>query len=209
MVADMRVGLNNKRNAEVRINLTGLEETLRALSKYDPDARKQLIRGISTATRLIRDDARRSVPSLPVPTGWRLQQGMPKGERSWQNRALTRGGKGWPPWEPGNIKRLIKSSIAKKRVSRGSIISNRGVVVSASGEGVIYEFAKKSHRSTKYPWVNSVPFVNHLGSMSGGRIIWAAAERRRDEVQKIILDALNVANTKLQGALDSVKEGDR
>lgn len=99
--------------------------------------------------------------------------------------------------------------MGRKRVSKGSIITNRGIVVNASGEGVIYEFAKKSHKSTKYPYVNSVPFINHLGSMKGGRIIWAAGERRKDQVRTEILDALAVANTKLQAAMDAVKEGDR
>lgn len=195
--------------AELKVSLTGLESTLTALKKYDPEARKQLFNAIASATRLIRDDARRSVPSLPVPTGWRNQQGMPKGDGAWQNRTLTRGGKGWPPFEASNVKRLIKSYMGKKRVSKGSIITNRGIVVNASGEGVIYEFAKKSHRSANYPWVNSVPFVNHLGSMQGGRIIWAAGERRKEEVRTQILDALAVANSKLQTAFDSIKEGDR
>ena len=196
-------------NAELRVSLTGLEETLSALKKYDPEARKQLYTAVASATRLIRDDARRSVANLPLPTGWRNQRGMPTGEGSWKNRALTRGGKGWPPFEPNNVKRLIKSYMGRKRVSRGSIISNRGIVVNASGEGVIYEFAKKSHRSAKYPYVNSVPFVNHLGSMQGGRIIWAAGERNKERVKTEILDALAVANERLQSALDSVKEGDR
>ena len=193
----------------INVSLTGLESTLSALKKYDPEARKQLFSAVASATRLIRDDARKSVPSLPVPTGWRNQQGMPTGKGSWQNRTLTRGGKGWPPFEPGNVKRLIKSYNARKRTRKGSIITNRGIVVNASGEGVIYEFAKKSHQSRNYPWVNSVPFINHLGRMQGGRIIWAAGERRKDEVKTQILDALAVANTKLQAAFDSVKEGDR
>lgn len=195
--------------AELRISLTGLEETLKALKQYDPEARKQLFQAVSSATRLIRDDARRSVTSLPVPTGWRTQRGMPTGEGSWKNRTLTRGGKGWPPFDPNNVKRLIKSYMGRKRVSKGSIITNRGIVVNASGEGVIYEFAKKSHQSRNYPWVNSVPFINHLGRMQGGRIIWAAGERRKEEVKTQILDALAVANGKLQKAFDSVKEGDR
>ena len=192
--------------AELRVSLTGLEETLTALKKYDPEARKQLFQAVASATRLIRDDARKSVSSLPVPTGWRNQQGMPKGEGK---RKLTRSGKGWPPFEPNNVKKLIKSYMGKRRVAKGSIITTRGIVVNASGEGVIYEFAKRSHPSKRYPWVNSVPFINHLGSMQGGRIIWAAGERRKEEVRGQILDALAVANTKLQAAIDRVKEGDR
>lgn len=195
--------------AELRVSLTGLEETLNALKKYDPEARKQLFGAVATATRLIRDDARRSVTSLPVPSGWREQKGMPQGDGSWKNRSLTRGGKGWPPFEPNNVKRLIKSYMGRKRVRKGSIITNRGIVVNASGEGVIYEFAKKSHTSRNYPWVNSVPFINHLGRMQGGRIIWAAGERNKERVRAEILDALAVANSKLQAAFDSVKEGDR
>ena len=191
---------------EVQIYLTGLEETLSALSKYDPEARKQLFNAVSSATRLIRDDARKSVDTLPLPTGWRNQQGMPKGEGK---RKLTRSGKGWPPFERSNVKKLIKSYMGRRRASRWSIITTRGIVVNASGEGVIYEFAKKSHPSKTYPWVNSVPFINHLGSMQGGRIIWAAGERRKEEVRGQILDALDVANGKLQAAFDSVKEGDR
>ena len=195
--------------AELRVSLTGLEETLTALKKYDPEARKQLFQAVASATRLIRDDARKSVNGLPVPTGWRHQQGMPTGDGSWQKRQLTRGGKGWPPFEPNNVKKLIKSYMGKRRVAKGSIITTRGIVVNASGEGVIYEFAKRSHPSKRYPWVNSVPFINHLGSMQGGRIIWAAGERRKEEVRGQILDALDVANGKLQAAFDSVKEGDR
>lgn len=83
----------------INVSLTGLESTLSALKKYDPEARKQLFSAVASATRLIRDDARKSVPSLPVPTGWRNQHGMPTGKGSWQNRTLTRGGKGWPPFE--------------------------------------------------------------------------------------------------------------
>lgn len=195
--------------AQLKVSLTGLEETLKALKQYDPEARKQLQSAIAKATRLIRDDARRSVPKLPVPTGWRNQKGMPTGAGSWTNRTLTRGGKGWPPWQPNNVKRFIKSYAGRRKVSRGSIITNRGIVVSASGEGVIYEFAKHSHTSKKYPWVNSTPFINHMGKVSGGRIIWAAGERRKEEVKTQILDALDVANGKLQTSLNSVKEGSR
>lgn len=195
--------------AQLKVSLTGMEETLKALKQYDPEARKQLAAAISKATRLIRDDARKSVPSLSVPTGWRNQTGMPTGAGSWTNRSLTRGGKGWPPWQPNNIKRFIKSYAGRRRAARGSIITTRGIVVNASGEGVIYEFAKHSHRSAKYPWVNSVPFVNHMGKVSGGRIIWAAGERRKEQVKTEILDALAVANGKLQTAMNHIKEGDR
>lgn len=196
-------------NAELKVNVTGLEATLKALAKYNPAARKQLFEAIKSATKLIRDDARRHIGQASIPTGWRQQTGMPQGDGSWKNRTLTRGGKGWPPWEPNNVKKLIKSYNGKKRQSKGSIITNRGIVVNASGEGVIYEFAKRSHASRNYPWINSVPFVNHLGQFKGGRLIWASAERNKDKVRTQILDALAVANQRLQSELDSVKEGDR
>ena len=195
--------------SEIQIYLTGLEETLSALSLYDPDARKQLFNAVRDATQIIRDDARRHIPSAAIPTGWRQQTGMPQGDGAWQKRTLTRGGKGWPPWEPNNVKRLIKSYMGRRRASRWSIITTRGIVVNASGEGVIYEFAKKSHKSAKYPWVNSTPFVRHMGSFAGGRLIWAAAERNKEQVRTEILDAMAVANQRLQSRFDAVKESDR
>lgn len=195
--------------AELRISLTGLEETLKALKQYDPEARKQLFQAVSSATRLIRDDARRSVTSLPVPTGWRTQRGMPTGEGSWKNRTLTRNGKGWPPWDVDYIKKKIKAWNRRRPVSKGSIITSRATLGNVSSTGAMYEFAKKSHRSIDYPWVNSIPFINKLGSMSGGRILWAAAERQHNQVQAQIMNALHVANAKLQTALDTTGAGEK
>lgn len=194
---------------DLRLSLTGLEETLKALKQYDPEARKQLFSALTVATRLIRDDARRSVSSLPVPSGWRNQRGFPQREGSWKNRELTRGGKGWPPWEVDYIKKKIKAWNRKRPTSKGSIITSRATVGNVSSTGAMYEFAKKSHRSADYPWVNSTPFIDKLGSMTGGRILWAAAERQNNAVQTQIIDALHIANAKLQAAFDTTGAGEK
>lgn len=192
---------------EIRINLIGLEETLRALRQYDPDARKQLFNAISLSARMIRDDARKIVPTIGIVRGWREQRGMPQGDGAWKNRTLTRGGRGWPPWEVQNVKTGIKSYMSRRRASKGSVISSRGIVVNRSGEGVIAEFARYSNKSRNYPWVNSTPLLNNLGRFHGGRIIWAAAERNRQTVNDTILDALQIANKRLQDALDAAPKG--
>lgn len=195
------VGYGSNREAQLRIEVSGLEETIKALRQYDPEARKQLIQGINQAAKLVRDDARKSVSKLPVSSGWRNQQGMPQGKGSWQNRQLTRGKRGWPPWDIKNVKKGITSYTRRQKNPTRNVVQVRGIVANKSGEGVIYEFARFANQSKNYPWVNSVPFINALGKFKGGRIIWAAYERRADEANKIVLDALQTANARLQEAL--------
>lgn len=192
---------------ELKINMIGLESTLKALKQHDPEARKHLFNAIAKSGRLIRDDARKIVSTMYVIRGWREQSGMPTGAGSWKNRRLTRGGIGWPPWDVQNIKSGIKTYMAVKRAYKGSVITARGIVVNRSGEGVIAEFARFSRRSKRFPWVNSVPLLNSLGRFHGGRIIWAAAERNRETVNRTILDAMETANKRLQAALDTASKG--
>ena len=203
-MADKKLGFKtygvNSGN-DFRIQLQGFEETLRALRKMNPDAAKALLSSMRQASGLVRQDARKSVNSLSIPSGWRNQQGMPTKAGSWANRELTRNGRGWPPWQKSNIKSGIKAYMRRQK-NRGNVVQARGIVVSRSGEGVIYEFAQHSHKSVQYPWVNSEPFLRKLGQFQGGRIIWAAAERNRNKVQTLVMDALEKANQALQAGLE-------
>lgn len=192
---------------EFKINVTGLEETLKALKQYDPAARKALYQAIAKSGRLIRNDARKRVPSLHVARGWREQKDWPDRSGTWERRRLTRGNKGWPPWNPDNVKKFINSYMKASKASKGSIITSRGIVANSSAEGVIYEFAKYSNESKNYPWVNSIPFVNALGTMRGGRLIWSSAERLRHQWEPMIINGMDEANAKLQAHLDSIRGG--
>ena len=194
---------------ELKVSLIGLEETLKALKQYDPDARKELFNGIASAARLIRDDARRSISSVDLPSGWRKQTHAPRGDGAWKNRVLTRNGRGWPVFNESEVKRGIRSYMSRRRASRGSVVTTRGIVMNKSYGGIIDEFATKSHTSVEYPWVNSKPFIQALGRFSGGRMIWAAGERNRDKVRSQILDAVSVANQRLQSHLDSASRSGR
>lgn len=189
------------------LNLIGFNDTMRALKQTDQVAAKALRLRIRKAAEIIRDDARSKVSdALPRARNWRSL--WPQKFPPWNNRKLTRGDKGWPAFDLGDMRRSIKVSFRRQRlnVTRPELVRTSLSVESRNAALAVYEFAKRSHRSKDFPYVNSIPFVNALGTSSGGRIMWAAFERSKDRVGAELKEAVRELESVTQTAIDKAKD---
>jgi len=85
------------------IVLTGIKETLDALKEFDKDAVKRFNKVINTELAGAQRDAKNLISEEPPMSGWRTSDAA--------NPTKTRGGKGWPGWNAGEI----QSKITKTR----------------------------------------------------------------------------------------------
>lgn len=192
---------------DVRLRVIGLGDCMKAMRKASPTAAKEIAAQLRSAANIVVKDARGRVGSMKHASGWRTVEASHRSP--WQHRELSRGGKGWPAWQPSEIKRQIKvrSRRTKTRsVGRGEKFRTALAVVSNSPAGAILEFAKKSHASKDFPYVNSLPFVKALGDSSGGRLAWAAFDRNKREVQASVLKAVKMLEASTNAAVASAKD---
>lgn len=189
------------------LDLIGFNDVMKALRETDEVAYKAIRQRIREVGEIIRDDARSRVNgSLPKPRNWRSI--WPQKFPPWNKRHLTRGDKGWPAFDLGFMRESIKVSFRRTRYDKRNprLVRSSVSVTSRSAALTIYEFAKKSHASKGFPYVNSIPFVNALGTSSGGRVVWKAFENNkaevRDKMLQIAQDIESITKKKLIHAKD-------
>lgn len=192
-------------DARLTLDLIGYNDTLKALRGVDAVAAKQLRGQMRQAAAVIVKDARGHVNAdTPRVSGWRTIDAT--GRAPWTNRSLTRSGAGWPAWNVSDIRRTIKVSTRRSKPVRGQVNRTTLSIRSKSAALTVYEFAKHSRKSQSFPYVNSVPFVNRLGSYHGGRILWAAFERNKGVVFASMKDAVRSMNRIVQGDVNAAKD---
>jgi len=192
-------------DARLTMDLIGYNDTLKALRGVDAVAAKQLRVDMRTAASVIVRDARAHVTvDSPRVSGWRTVEAT--GKAPWTNRGLTRSGAGWPAWNVSDIRRTIKVSTRRSKPERGKVNRTTLSIRSKSAALTVYEFAKNSRRSKSFPYVNSVPFVNRLGSYHGGRILWSAFERNKSIVGDSIKTAVKSMNRIVQGDINAAND---
>lgn len=187
--------------AEEVIVLTGVKETLDALKEFDKDAVKRFNNVINSELGKAELDARTEVSRInnskgtgtPM-SGWR--QGNAARPSS------TRGGAGWPGWNPAEITAGIVKSKAQGR-TRGDYTTSAGALRNNSAAGAIFEVAGRKTK-TSGARTSGAQFLRTLSARFGraSRVIWSVVDRDRERIQKNVADALDEAKKELDKHLN-------
>lgn len=189
------------------IDLVGFNDTMRALRQVDEVAYKAMRKSIRKIAEIVASDARSRVnSSLPHARNWRSI--WPQKFPPWTGRKLTRGDRGWPAFNIEEMRSSIKVSFRRSRLDYKKPRAVRASVAVRSNSAAltIYEFGKRSHRSKNFPYVNSIPFVNAMGSKPGGRVMWPAFEDNKDTIRREILAAVKQIESVTQAGIDKAKD---
>lgn len=180
--------------------IDGLEKTLKALKDFDKTALRRFNKVINDELANAERDARRiidfvgnDVSSAPM-RGWVTTYGPVR------PKTTTRGGAGFPPWVPGNIKQGIRKSRSQGRV-RADYTTSAGALINKSPAGAIFEVAGRSS-SGRGPRGQS--FIRQLQKWGrASRLVWRVVDRDRDKIVQAVRKAQQEANALLQKRLDN------
>jgi hypothetical protein len=181
--------------AEVVI-IYGLDKTIKALREYDKTALKRFNKVINDNLSKAERDARRIVDFVgnetgtPAPMrGWVTSYGPSK------PTTTTRGGSGWPPWVPADIKKGIQKSRAQGRV-RADFTTSAGALVNKSAAGAIFEVAGRKSSGKGRRGQQFIRNLQKWGKAS--RLVWRIVDRDRDKIVEDVIKAQREANEILQ-----------
>lgn len=187
--------------AEEVIVLVGIKETLDALKEFDKDAVKRFNKVINselasaeTSARTIVSRVNNSQGTGTPMSGWR------------QNNATrpssTRGGAGWPGWNPAEVAAGIVKSRVQGRV-RGDYTTSAGALRNKSAAGAIFEVAGRNTKGSA-DRTSSAQFLRNLSARFGkaSRAIWSVVDKDRARIEKNVADALEEAKKELNSHLN-------
>jgi hypothetical protein len=168
--------------------IVGLDETVRALRKFDPDALKEMNKTIYQAMKIAQIDARRLAPEASPLSGWARPVKAGKWDR------LT--------FRPKPVKTGIRTKIDRAR-KRGTWTSKAYLLINSNPAGAIYETAGRKNPQGRNAQGNR--FINAIEAQSRvvvrgkqGRIAYKAVEDNRTE----IVAKSNAAIEKAQAAVN-------
>lgn len=171
--------------------IVGLDETVRALRKFDPDALKEMNKTIYQAMKIAQVDARQLAPEVSPLSGW----ARPVKEGRWADRTFT----------PRAVKMGLKTKIDRAR-RRGTWTSKAYLLINSDAAGSIYETAGR-----KNPKGNSKQGANFnklIARQSGiivrgkqGRIAYKAVEDNRTEIIAMSTAAIDKAQAAINRKL--------
>lgn len=190
--------------AEEVIILTGIKETIDALKEFDKDAVKRFNKVINTelgnaetSARVIVSRINNSQGTGTPMSGWR------------QNNAAkpssTRGGAGWPGFNPGEVSAGIVKSKAQRRV-RGDYTTSAGALLNKSAAGAIFEVAGRKSKGSA-DRTQGAQFLRNLGNRFGkaSRLIWSVVDKDKARIERNVANALEEAKRELNRHLNSKK----
>ena len=179
--------------AEQVIILSGIKETVDALKEFDKDAVKRFSKVINSELAGAERDAKGLIDEDPPMSGWRKADAA---------KGRTRGGKGWPGWNAGEIKSKITKTKAQGKV-RGDYTTSAGALLNKSAAGAIFETAG---RVTKpgFGGGSSAQFLRTLSARFQGasRVVWRVVDKDADKIQANVAKALDDAKKELQKYLN-------
>jgi hypothetical protein len=175
------------------IVLTGIKETIDALKQFDEDAVKRFNKVINEELAGAQRDARDIITDEPPMSGWRKADAA---------KGRTRGGKGWPGWNAGEIKSKITKTKAQGKV-RGDYTTSAGALLNKSAAGAIFEVAGKK-TTTGIGGGSSQQFLRTLGNRFGkaSRVVWRVVDKDRAKIEDNVARALEQAKADLQKHLN-------
>lgn len=187
------------------IILTGIKETIDALKEFDKDAVKRFNKVINSELSSAETSARSLVARINNSQG----TGTPMSgwKQSNTTRATsTRGGAGFPGFNPGEVAAGIVKSKAQGRV-RGNYTTSAGKLLNKSAAGAIFEVAGRNTKATAAR-TSSAQFLRNLGNRFGkaSRLIWYVVDKEGEQIQRNVAKALEEAKQDLNRALSTRKD---
>ena len=174
------------------VAISGIKETVAALKKFDEDAARRLNKVINDELRRAEGDAKDQIPDKPPMSGWRTTAAK-------NPRKSTRGGQGWPAWDPQAIRQGIIKTRAEGRV-RADYTTSAGALFNKTASGVIFEVAGR-----RTPGEGTGRKM--IGNMNdrfrkASRGIWAVIDRDRPRIYANIRSAMDDAQKTLKASLN-------
>ena len=183
------------------IVLTGIKETLDALKEFDKDAVKRFNKVINTELAGAQRDAKGIIDAVagynendtPM-SGWRKADAI---------KGRTRGGAGWPGWNPEEIKSKITKTRAEGKVRKGDFTTSAGALLSKSAAGAIFEVAGRK-TAAGFGTSSSSQFLRTLNNRFGkaSRVVWRVVDKDKAKIQANVDRALEEAKAQLQRELN-------
>ena len=175
--------------------ISGIKETTAALKKFDKDAARRLNKVINDELRLAEGDAKDQIPDKAPMSGWRSV--APKNPRK-----STRGGQGWPAWDPQAIRQGIVKTRSEGRV-RSDYTTSAGALFNKTASGVIFEVAgrRTPGQGTGRQLISNMN--DRFRKASRG--VWAVIDRDRPRIYANIRSAMDDAQKILQANLNKEK----
>lgn len=190
--------------ADELIVLTGVKETLDALKEFDKDAVKRFNKVINSELASAETSARTLVSRInnthgtgtPM-SGWRQNDAT--------KPTSTRGGAGWPGFNPSEVAAGITKTKAQGRV-RGDYTTSAGALRNNSAAGAIFEVAGRKTKGDSAR-TSSSQFLRTLSARFGkaSRLIWTVVDKDKARIEKNVSDALEEAKRTLNSHLNSQK----
>lgn len=177
--------------------LVGVQETIANLKAFDKDAVKRFNKVINSELGEAEREARGMVTEIgetPM-SGWRKTDAA-------RPRQSSRGGRGWPAWNAGEIQAGIRKTRAQGR-TRGNYTTSAGALINKSAAGAIFEVAGRKTKATEAR-TNSMQFIRTLGNRFGkaSRLIWRSVDKNKPEIERNVERALEEAKVTLQRHLN-------
>jgi hypothetical protein len=174
------------------VAISGIKETVAALKKFDQDAARRLNKVINDELRLAENAAKDQIPDKPPMSGWRTTAAK-------NPRKSTRGGQGWPAWDPQAIRQGIIKTRSEGRV-RSDYTTSAGALFNKTASGVIFEVAGR-----RSPGEGTGRKL--IGNMNdrfrkASRGIYAVIDRDRPRIYANIRSAMDDAKKTLQANLN-------
>lgn len=186
------------------IVLSGIKETIDALKEFDKDAVKRFNKVINSELSSAETSARTIVARI------NNSQGTGTPMSGWRSKnatrpSSTRGGAGWPAWNPADVAAGIVKSKAQGRVS-GNYTTSAGKLINKSAAGAIFEVAGRNTKGSAAR-TSSAQFLRNLGNRFGkaSRLIWSVVDKDGERIQRNVAQALEDAKQDLQRALNKEK----
>lgn len=190
--------------AEEAIVLVGVKETLDALKEFDKDAVKRFNKVINTELGNAESSARTVVSRInnsrgtgtPM-SGWRQGGAI--------RPSSTRGGAGWPGFNPADVASGIVKSKAQRRV-RGDYTTSAGALLNKSAAGAIFEVAGRKSKGSA-DRTQGAQFLRNLSARFGkaSRLIWSVVDKDRARIERNVNAALEEAKKTLNSHLNQQK----
>lgn len=184
--------------AEQVIVLSGIKETVAALKEFDKDAVKRFSKVINSELAGAERDAKGLISEDPPMSGWRKVDAT--------NPSKTRGGKGWPGWNAGEIKSKVTKTKAQGKV-RGDYTTSAGALLNKSAAGAIFETAGRKSQAG-FGGGSSAQFLRTIGNRFGkaSRVVWRVVDKDADRIQANVAKALDDAKAELQRYLNRERD---
>jgi hypothetical protein len=185
--------------ADEVIVLSGIKETLDALKEFDKDAVKRFNKVINTELAGAERDAKGLISEEPPMSGWRKSDAA-------KPRETTRGGKGWPGWNAGEIKSKVTKTKVQGKV-RSDYTTSAGALLNKSAAGAIFEVAGRKTKAG-FGGGSGQQFLRTLGNRFGkaSRVVWRVVDKDKAKIQANVERALNEAKVQLQKELNRERD---